>query len=140
MTKKLHHPSRGFTLIELMIVVGIIGILASIAIPQYSEYRKRSFNATAQSDLRNLMTAEEGYFATNQIYVDLAPTEGYLANVPSLTGARISLNVCASVTSATATDFTVQSQHRNGDETITGSQAGSISTANKAVGIYNIGC
>ena len=61
---------KGFTLIELLVVVAIIGVLASIAIPQFADYKKRAFNARAQSDLRNLITAQEAYFSDNEIYAE----------------------------------------------------------------------
>jgi type IV pilus assembly protein PilA len=62
--------NKGFTLIELLIVVAIIAILAAIAIPQFSQYRIRGYNAAANSDLRNAKTAEEALFADYQAYGD----------------------------------------------------------------------
>jgi len=59
---------KGFTLIELLIVVAIIGILAAIAIPQFSSYRQKGFNSAATSDLKNIKTGMEAYMADNQVY------------------------------------------------------------------------
>jgi len=73
---------QGFTLIELMIVVAIIGILAAIAIPQFSAYRIKAFNSAAESDLRNLRLTSEAFYTDNQSY---APT--YVAGTAAGGGA-----------------------------------------------------
>ena len=68
LTRISNKDEKGFTLIELMIVIAIIGILAAIAIPQFNAYRARSYNASAQADARNLMTAQEAYYVDNDTY------------------------------------------------------------------------
>ncbi len=59
---------KGFTLIELLIVVVIIGILAAIAIPKFANTKEKAYVAAMKSDLRNLVTSEESYFADNTTY------------------------------------------------------------------------
>lgn len=59
---------RGFTLIELLIVVAIIGVLASIAIPQFLTYQRKALNAQAISDLKNVKTSLEAFFQDIQHY------------------------------------------------------------------------
>ena len=76
----------GFTLIELLVVVAIIGILAAIAIPQFSQYRERGFDARSLADLRNAAVSEEAYFYDHDQYVDCIGQAACEAILPGFKG------------------------------------------------------
>ena len=66
--RERRNGQKGFTLIELLVVIAIIAILLAIAIPQYVKYRQNAFNVAALSDLKNVQTAAEAYFADHEVY------------------------------------------------------------------------
>jgi type IV pilus assembly protein PilA len=92
---------KGFTLIELLIVVVIIGILAAIAIPKFANTKEKAYLASMKSDLRNLATAEEAYFADYLQYAggagvtQINPLEDPSGNVLFSPSAGVTLEVTA---------------------------------------------
>ena len=113
MFKKLN-DSKGFTLIELMIVIAIIGILAAIAIPQFSAYRARSYNSAAQADLRNAATAQEAYFVDEDTYCNALATL-----IGTTYGLYTSKDVVLTINGANNQAYTMSSYHPSGTATYT---------------------
>lgn len=101
---------HGFTLIELLVVVAIIGVLAAIAIPQFSSYRQRAFDARAKNDIVSLATAEEAYFVDYEAYKTCANAAACETALPGL---QTSKGVTMAATKAT-TYFTATSNHSSG--------------------------
>ena len=82
----MKYASKGFTLIEVMIVVAIIGILAAIAYPSYDEYVKRGNRTEGQAFLNDVAARQERYFSQNNAYItDVANIAklGVTANSPT---------------------------------------------------------
>ena len=96
---KTNHPQRGFTLIELMISVAIIGILAAIAYPSYTQHVQKSRRAVAQVALMEIAQREESYFLRNRSYGDTTAL-GYSTTTND---GNYTLSVTADATSFTAT-------------------------------------
>lgn len=94
---------RGFTLVELLIVVVVIGILLAILIPKWANSKDRASEAAMKSDLRNLASAQESYFYDNDTYYDGPLPSASLAFIPSPGVSVLLSGVSASGWGATAT-------------------------------------
>ena len=104
MLQKLRGNSEGFTLIELMIVIAIIGILAAIAIPNFIAYRNKAFCSAAESDAKSIAATIADYFSI-PAHTQISNTD--VANVYTASGANtftITATDPSSVITITVTD------------------------------------
>jgi prepilin-type N-terminal cleavage/methylation domain-containing protein len=94
---------RGFTLIEILIVIVILGVLAAIAIPKYSQAKAKAYFTVMRTDLRNVMTAQEAYQQlSGTYYAGPIPVPG--TDLTASAGVTITLSdVTATGWAATAT-------------------------------------
>jgi type IV pilus assembly protein PilE len=121
------HPTaiRGFTLIELMIAVGIVSILAAVAVPQYKDYVTRGRIPDATNSLATRAVQSEQFFQDNRTYANTAS-----ANNPGCVADTSGTTFNLSCTSATATAYVIQAVGKNtmAGFTYTINQAGAKAT------------
>ncbi len=128
MTKLFARAPNGFTLVELMIVVAIIGILAAIAIPNYFVYQTKAKQTEASTSLKSVFTAEVSFFGEANRYTASFTELGWVAepnrrftyDLGGTTTGRTPASVCAArVAGVAMVDFTAQACGQiDGDPTI----------------------
>lgn len=127
-SKETSGKSMGFTLIELMVAIAIIGILIAIAIPNYLGYKQAAYTAIVKEDVRNVALAEEAYYATYQNYIAFGPITGPITY--SLSSGVDKVKV--------SRDVTIRVYMKNGVLTITGTHPGATSAITYSADIGTI--
>lgn len=112
--------SKGFTLIEVMIVVIILGVLAAIAIPQYQDYVLRSNRTEGKALLTEAATRQERYFTQNNSYADTVAKLGYASANSQNNLYTLAIALSNDDTSFTLTATPINQQARDTDCNVLG--------------------
>ena len=113
LNSRIHNGEKGFTLIELLVVILIIGILAAIALPAFLGQRSKGQDADAKSAARNLVSAMESVYATDQDYTNASSKTDV---TDSGVYAASATNGKATIAAASTTGYTIIGHSASGNK------------------------
>jgi type IV pilus assembly protein PilA len=104
---------RGFTLIEVLVVIVLVGVLSGLAISQYASFRARSFDSKVAAAVRGIATGEEAYYAENRIYA------ATVDEIPGMVVGDVEIAIAPGNSGSFGSSFRIVGTHRNASRTFT---------------------